>query len=152
MQEDNIQLVESMECLLRSIGRWIKIAHRRCTDICQDLDITQNQYRVLQVLNDGGPYKMMELGEILHTSSGSLTVMIDRLVAKGMVERFFMAEDRRVVMVDITKTGIEALEQFRAGLLLLLTKRIDEFDDEKKQRLITAVQELQEVFEDLSRI
>ena len=78
--------------------------------------------------------------------------MIDRLVAKGMVERFFMAEDRRVVMVDITKTGIEALEQFRAGLLLLLTKRIDEFDDEKKQRLITAVQELQEVFEDLSRI
>lgn len=149
MLVDNKQLVESLEHLLVSIGRWIKIAHRQCASACEDLDITQNQYKVLHVLKEGGPYKMMELGEILHTSSGSVTVMIDRLVAKDMVERFFMVEDRRVVMVKITELGLQALDQFRAGLLALLTKRIEACDTEKRHRLALAVEELQEVFEDL---
>jgi DNA-binding MarR family transcriptional regulator len=150
VKEDNNQLVKSLERLLISIGRWIKVAHRQCIDEYKDLDVPQNQYKVLQVLKDGGPYKMMELGEILHTSSGSLTVMVDRLVAKHMVERFFMEEDRRVIMVDITEVGLKALEQFRAGLLQLLAGRIDGYDTEKKHRIAAAVIELQEVFEDLA--
>ena len=33
---------------------------------------------------------MTELGDLINTSYGSLTVMIDRLVEKGLVERSFV--------------------------------------------------------------
>lgn len=150
MRKVNNQLVESLELLLSTIGRWIKIAHRQCIDKYKELDLTEHQYKVLKVLKAGGPYKMMELGDIIHTSSGSLTVMIDRLVAKDMAERFFMAEDRRVVMVAITGTGEKALEQFRNGLIAILTDKINGFDAEKQRKIAEAVRELQGVFEDIS--
>lgn len=145
---DDKQIVESMERLLTSIGKWLKITHRECIDEYKDLDLTEHQYKVLCVLKKGGPYKMMELGDILHTSSGSLTVMIDRLVAKHMVERFFMQEDRRVVMVGITDVGLSALEQFRTGLLERLRQRLEKYDDKKLQRIADAAEELLEVFEE----
>ena len=148
--DDKQNLVESIEGLLTSVNRCLKIFHRKCIEEHKDIGLTEQQYLVLKVLNNRGPLKMMELGEILHTSSGSLTVMIDRLVAKEMVERYFLEEDRRVVMVGITKVGAKAIDEFKAGILGYLAQEIDRYDTKKKRRIAAAVNELHEVFEKMS--
>ena len=90
---------------------------------------------------------MSELGEIVHTSYGSLTVMIDRLVDKGLVERCFLPEDRRVVMVKITPEGTQSLREFRKGFLDLIEKNMERLNSEQKRRLKRAINEMKSIVE-----
>lgn len=142
------ELAESLDSLLRSMNRWMKYIHRQYICKYENQEITQHQYRVLFVLENGGPYKMSELGEIVHTSYGSLTVMIDRLVDKGLVERCFLPEDRRVVMVKITPEGTQSLKEFRKGFLDLIEKNMERLSSEDKIRLKRAINEMKSIVED----
>lgn len=142
------ELAESFDGLLRSINRWMKFIHRQYLCQSESQDITQNQYRVLCVLKSGGPYKMSELSEIVHTSYGSLTVMIDRLVDKGLVERCFLPEDRRVVMVKITSGGAQSLGEYRKGFLDLIEKNMERLNSDQKRRLKRAINEMKSIVED----
>lgn len=55
--------------------------------------------------------KMSELSSALLVSNGSTTVVVDRLVSEGLVERNAVPGDRRALSVRLTKKGIS---DFRA--------------------------------------
>ncbi|MCD1117958.1 MarR family winged helix-turn-helix transcriptional regulator [Chryseobacterium turcicum] len=75
-----------------------------------ELDITYPQYLVMMVLweNDGLPVN--NIGEKLYLDSGTLTPLLKRLEAKGLIVRKRKKEDERVVQVFISEAGI-ALQQ-----------------------------------------
>lgn len=75
-----------------------------------ELDITYPQYLVMMVLweNDGLP--VSSIGEKLYLDSGTLTPLLKRLEAKGLIVRKRKKEDERVVQVFISEAGI-ALQQ-----------------------------------------
>ena len=75
-----------------------------------ELDITYPQYLVMMVLweNDGLP--VSSIGEKLYLDSGTLTPLLKRLEAKGLIVRKRKKEDERVVQVFISESGI-ALQQ-----------------------------------------
>lgn len=52
-----------------------------------------------------GPRRMADLADMVEVSSASLTGIVDRLEERGLVARCRSTEDRRVVLVDITKDG-----------------------------------------------
>ncbi len=146
MTNDNDrELAESLDTLLRSVTRWMKYIQRQQLAKADNLDITQKQYRVLCILEKNGPYKMSDLGEIVHTSYGSLTVMIDRLVDKNLVERCFLTEDRRVVMVKITPAGSQILKQYREDFLDLIEKNLERLNSEEKKRLQAAINDIKSI-------
>lgn len=91
---------------------------------------------------------MSELSELVHTSYGSLTVMIDRLVDKGLVERCFLPEDRRVVMVKITSGGVRSLGEYRKGFLELIEKNMEKLNSNQKRRLKKAINEMESIVEE----
>lgn len=139
------EMAGSFDSFLRSTSCLMKYIYRQYISECENQDITQKQYRVLCVLENGEPYKMTELGESVHTSYGSLTVMINRLVDKELVERCFLPEDRRVVMVKITPKGKETLKQYRNTLLDLLEKYMEKLNSDEKQRLKKAMTEIKTI-------
>ena len=136
----NRELAASLESFVQLINSWIKLIDQQFQRDFQ-LPITQKQYRVLHVLQNGGPFKMSELGELLYTTYGSLTVMIDRLVDKGLVERFFLPDDRRIVMVKITQEGSLCLKKYREKFLEIIVKNMERLTDEDKKRLKSAIDE-----------
>lgn len=77
------------------------------------LGLTYPQYLALLVLweEDGVPVK--RLGERLHLDSGTLTPLLKRIEAQGLVTRERSAEDERVVEIRLTAKG-RALKK-RAG-------------------------------------
>lgn len=93
---------------------------------------------------------MSELGEIIQTTYGSLTVMIDRLVEKGLVERFFLPEDRRVIMVKITYEGKLCLEQYKNKFLDIIVQNLERLTDEDKKRLKNAIDEVITIVKNIS--
>lgn len=69
--------------------------------------LTATQYGVLRLLfhADGGRVRMQELADAVGYSSGAATRMVDPLVRAGLVERESDPDDRRLVIVTLTRTG-----------------------------------------------
>jgi DNA-binding MarR family transcriptional regulator len=84
---------------------------------------------VLTLLEATGPMPMGRLAEQLDISVASITGVIDRMEAKGLVERRRDSEDRRVVLVHPGKGGRKLFDDMgkrrRLGLAALLSKLSD---------------------------
>jgi DNA-binding MarR family transcriptional regulator len=84
-----------------------------------DMELTMPQAKTLFLLGRGAR-RMGDISAYLSRGMPSATSMIDRLLAKGLVERVEDASDRRVVECRLTAAGTEAVERFwRLGRLRL---------------------------------
>ena len=88
------------------------------------LGLTYPQYLVMLVLweQDGLPVK--EIGERLFLDSGTLTPLLKRLEAAGLVKRTRSTEDERQVIVALTAQG-EALKEKARSLPLSILAASD---------------------------
>jgi DNA-binding MarR family transcriptional regulator len=81
--------------------------------ILKDLGLTYPQYLVMLVLWERGGLPVKKLGEHLRLDSGTLSPLLKRLEAAGMVRRERSARDERSVEVRLTEEGAALRE--RAG-------------------------------------
>ena len=85
---------------------------------------------VLTLLEASGPMSMGRLADALDISVASITGVIDRMEARGLVERRRDAEDRRVVLVQPAKGARKVFGEIdnrrRKGLQMLLARLSDE--------------------------
>ncbi len=66
-------------------------------------------FGVLELLLNKGPLPVNTIGPIVDLTPGSISIAVDRLVAKGLVSRVESAEDRRVRIVALTPRGKELI-------------------------------------------
>jgi MarR family transcriptional regulator, 2-MHQ and catechol-resistance regulon repressor len=64
-----------------------------------------SDFAVLELLQHKGPLPVNTIGPIVDLTPGSISIAVDRLVAKGLVSRVESAEDRRVRIVALTPRG-----------------------------------------------
>ncbi|MEV8326357.1 MarR family transcriptional regulator [Kitasatospora sp. NPDC056731] len=81
--------------------------------LLRDLGLTYPQYLVLLVLWEDGDLPVKRIGERLRLDSGTLSPLLKRLEAAGLVRRERSPEDERSVTVSLTTEG-SALRE-RAG-------------------------------------
>lgn len=90
--------------------------------LLDDLGLTYPQYLVLYTLGEGGPMTVGAIASRLDLESSTVTPLVKRLEAAGLVERRRGMEDERKVAVTMTSAGHGLLE--RSGCLGdLLLKR-----------------------------
>jgi len=68
-----------------------------------------SDFGVLEILLNKGPLAVNAIGPIIDLTPGSISVAIDRLLAKGLVTRVESTEDRRVRIVALTSVGKELI-------------------------------------------
>lgn len=68
-------------------------------------ELTAAQWLPLWKLARGGACSAQQLAREVDIDAGAATRLVDRLVAKGLVERVRSAGDRRVVMLQLTPAG-----------------------------------------------
>ena len=74
-------------------------------------DLTDAQWKPLWMLKVGRASTAIELAREMDIDAGAITRMVDRLEAKGLIERLRSDEDRRVVHLSLTKAGEAAAEK-----------------------------------------
>ncbi|MFJ3716932.1 MarR family winged helix-turn-helix transcriptional regulator [Streptomyces sp. NPDC090057] len=79
--------------------------------ILKDLGLTYPQYLVLLVLWEHGDLPVKKLGEHLRLDSGTLSPLVKRLEAAGLVTRERSARDERSVSVRLTGQGAALRER-----------------------------------------
>lgn len=73
--------------------------------VLEELGLTYPQYLVMLVLWESEPRSVRELGAELGLDSGTLSPLLKRLEALGLVERRRSAEDERRVEIHLTDSG-----------------------------------------------
>jgi DNA-binding MarR family transcriptional regulator len=73
--------------------------------LLEPLGLTYPQYLVLLVLWEADGLAVGELGTRLHLDSGTLTPLLKRLEAAGLVQRERAADDERRVLIRLTPAG-----------------------------------------------
>ena len=64
-----------------------------------------SDFGVLEILLHKGPLPVNTIGPIVDLTPGSISIAVDRLVARGLVSRVESTEDRRVRIVALTPRG-----------------------------------------------
>lgn len=76
-----------------------------------EIDLTYTQYITMMILWDKKKLNVKELGKCLYLDSGTLTPLLKKLEAKGLVIRQRSKEDERNLIVTITEAGENLKEQ-----------------------------------------
>src|SRR5207245_3952331 len=72
-----------------------------------ELEMCGSDFAVLEALLHKGPLPVNEIGKKVLLTSGSITVAVDRLETKGLVERNASGNDRRAGIVHLREEGRE---------------------------------------------
>lgn len=76
-----------------------------------ELNMSTPQFKALLLISEEEGVRMRELARRLGGSFSNATVLVDRLVDRGLVERLADPQDRRVVLVRATEDGRQLIEQ-----------------------------------------
>ena len=78
---------------------------RQCLRTEQKLEFTPLHLHAATALAEKGHMKMSELAKRLALTTPSTTQLVDKLVDKKVIERFYDSKDRRTVCIKLTAFG-----------------------------------------------
>ena len=107
--DDNSLLLENQLCF--PLYAAAKEVLNRYKPMLDEIGLTYTQYIVMMVLWEDKQLSVSGLGERLHLDSGTLTPLLKRLEAGGLVERRRDPDDERRVIVALTDKGRALREQ-----------------------------------------
>ena len=120
----------------------VRAAHMNALDeaIARDpdlasLEISAAQYKIISVLAKGDVGCATELCKDLSYDAGAMTRMIDRLEAKGLINRRRCPEDRRLVKLELTEAGLAALPKLRECSVRVLNRFMRGFSPAEARQL-----------------
>jgi DNA-binding MarR family transcriptional regulator len=88
-----------------------KTKHATLAKALAELELTPVQGHALRLLRPDRPLAMSELADVLYCHASNVTGIVDRLEARGLVERRPGVDDRRVKTLALTPAGVRVRER-----------------------------------------
>ena len=95
-----------------------------------------SDFAVLEALLHGGPQRVTTIAEKVLLTSGSMTSAIDRLAAKGLVERAADPHDARARVIELTGAGTSLIEPIFAEHAAALDAVVSGLSAENRAELL----------------
>ena len=130
------------------LARRLELARR---DAFAAHGMEQWEFDVLAALRRAGPPYELSPGRLLRdtlVTSGTMTNRIDRLSARGFVERYPDPDDRRGVIVRLTPEGRSAVDAAFTALLRAERDLLEELPDRDRAKLASLLRHLLASFPD----
>lgn len=100
------------------IGFLIRRAHQRASaifeQVMEGMDVTPVQYAALAKLHDLGPTSQNQLGRLVGIDPATMFGVAGRLAKRGLVSPSVDPNDARLVLLALTPTGRDIVEQMKA--------------------------------------
>ncbi|MBS4804121.1 MAG: MarR family transcriptional regulator [Clostridium sp.] len=109
-------------------------------------DLSVREMHTIEAIGSKSKRMMSEVAQDLGITVGTLTTSINRLIKKGYVERSRIEEDRRVVLVELTKKGKVANRLHERFHNEMVKKMMDGLMDDEKEVLIRSLNKLNKYF------
>ncbi len=135
MKRDFLKLTNLLIELYDKMASWD-------ASVVRGTGLSAAQIHTIEVLGNHPNLRMKELAEKIGVTTGTMTVMVDRLEAKGLVERKPHPEDRRSYVVDLTEKGRESFKSHHALHMKLTEDIASPLTKEERNALISGLEKL----------
>jgi DNA-binding MarR family transcriptional regulator len=111
MQSMTDKLDHRLDESLIALRRILRATELYARDLAQAAGVTPAQLRVMQIVDEKNSATPKMLATQMGVSQATVTVLVDKLVARGIVGRVPSELDRRQINVVMTDLGQKALEE-----------------------------------------
>lgn len=109
-----------------------------------NLSITE--VHTLAAIGAGKAKTMTQVAARLKISVSTLTIAINKLVDKKYVNRFRIPEDRRIVKIELTEAGVEAVREHEEFHRNMIDDVLAELNEEEQKILLQSLDNLHDFF------
>ena len=107
--------------------------------------ITPGGMFVMGSLKRYGILSMSDIGKCLSMPKPHITVIVDKLIEEGYVERLNDPKDRRIVNILITNKGLKDFEDIKEIVSENLKIKLSTLDEEEQEILAKASQQVKDI-------
>ena len=117
------------------------IAEHAAADVSRH-GLTLTEFAIVEALYHRGPLLLGEVQKRILVSSGGITFLVDRLAAKGLVERRSCPSDRRARYAALTPEGEALMAQIFPTHVAALTRAMSALSVDEKDETTRALRAL----------
>ena len=119
-------------------------ANDRISEVLKPFEISLPQFNVLRILRGlkGKPANLSTIQDRMVSKMSNTTRLVDKLIAKGLVERITCEKNRRKVEITITSNGIEFLTKLDPIIDKVEHEITDNFTPEEIENLTQLLHKL----------
>lgn len=126
--------------VLAAVRRILQAADLRSKRLARETGLTAPQLAILQAIAELGEVTTGRISADVSLSQATVTVILDRLVERGLVERYRSPEDRRIVHSRLTPAGTQALIAAEPAVSARLVREFERMPAEKQTELVAALE------------
>jgi MarR family 2-MHQ and catechol resistance regulon transcriptional repressor len=136
---------------LRELARCFQAFESYSSAHIRMLGLTPPQFDIIATLGNTAGMSFKELGEKTLITKGTLTGVVDRLEARGIVRRVGSDTDRRSTRVELTDAGAALFDKVFPGVVARTKQVFAILDDTERLALEASLRRLRESFESFPR-
>ena len=110
------------------------------------MGLTETQFDILATLGNQPPMTCKELGEKTLTLKGTMTGVLERLEAKGLIEKHVNEEDGRSYKISLTKSGDKLFKKVFPEHLQYLGAAFNKLSKLEMDQAVKALQAVRATF------
>jgi len=143
----NLELIMNFLPTLRELVRTYQGFVDYSAPHFKQMGLTHSQFDVIATLGNQPPMTCKELGEKTLITKGTLTGILERLEAKGLIKKYSNTEDARSYKTGLTKEGQKVFDKSFTEHLKYLEKAFGKLSKKELETTTAALKSLRKAFE-----
>lgn len=135
------------DATLIALRRILRATESNARAIARASGLTNAQMLVLHTLSDSGQEMPKDIARRLGVSQATVTALVDRMEARGLVRRARREADRRMVWVILTDKGRQVLRDAPDPLHEAFIRRFEALPDWEQAMLMAGAERLGALFD-----
>lgn len=124
------------------IRRLQQIAVAAFVQECDAVDITPVQYAALVAVRDNPGLDATRIAALIAFDRSTLGSVLERLEAKGMIERRAKPDDRRVKILKLSRRGAKLLQEAEPAVVRAQERMLDPLGADDRMQLLTLMRRI----------
>ncbi len=130
MAKDNLR-INNIGDLFFEFQSKLQFFERKFLKECGIVDVTPNEVKVLYIIGISNIKSMSEIADKLKITHGTLSITVNSLVKKGYVIRTRHKQDRRIIILYLTKKSLNVIKHYGMYYYELVNQLIKTLEEDK---------------------
>lgn len=132
--------MERIDACLIALRRILRATDTYARELAQSAGLTAVQFRALQLIAETGHCTATEIARRMLVSQATVTALVDKLVARGLVVREKSQTDRRQTNITLTDLGRATVDNAPDPLQQRFVRRFEALEPWEQAMLVAALE------------
>ena len=133
--------------IIYSIRRLMQAGEHYTKELNKIYNVSAAQINCLLALHENGPLPPSQIAKHVMVNSSTITGIIDRLEKKDLVKRLRISRDRRVITVELTRTGKILAENAPSPIQQKIIDGLDKLSPSEMEQIALTLKRLTDMLD-----